>query len=86
MFKRKKVQVSLDGVVIEPLASESEGNHTSWNETKAKQSYDRRVRELEAAIKAHRDIALQVYDHSPKGTVELIPRHVHETLWSVVND
>jgi hypothetical protein len=44
-----------------------------------------RVRKLEAAIKAHRDIGRATYEHSPKGTVELIPRHVHETLWNILD-
>ena len=95
MFKRKKTVdqplvledevpvVEVSPGVVEPLPG-MESKHFVFKKDADKDSS--RVRELEAAIKAHRDIGQATYEHSPKGTVELIPRHVHETLWAVLDD
>ena len=95
MFKRKKTVdqplvledevpvVEVSPGVVEPLP----GMEPKYFVEKKENGDDAsRVNKLEAAIKAHRDIGQATYEHSPKGTVELIPRHVHETLWAVLDD
>jgi hypothetical protein len=95
MFNRRKKSkplVSEDEVSVEELlllagATESEtvNKPRAWASFESETDADR-VRILEAAIRAHMDIGRATYQHSPKGTIELIPRHVHETLWSVLDD
>ena len=78
MFIRKKTPAGPPEVPMPP----KHDDHKAWELIKAQN----RIARLEAAIRAHRDIALATYENAPRGTVEMIPRHVNETLWSILDD